>query len=267
VYDPFIARGLDALNYACYQDARFIVAGTPSGITLAPEGGAHQSIYTPLIGMGQPNLTSFEPAFVDDLAEIFRWSLEHIQEEDGSAVYLRLSTRPIPQVARTYTSELRRDVISGGYWLVPPGNGAEVAIVCCGPVLPEARDAHQRILEDDPAAGLLVVTSPARLERGWSQSLRRGTVGAVDSHAAALLRPLGPDAGLVTVLDAHPSTLAWLGAVRGHRIVSLGVDRFGQSGDIPDLYRIHGIDADAIVDAAARVCVMGHVSTKGVDVN
>ncbi|MGC4085345.1 MAG: hypothetical protein QM736_25290 [Vicinamibacterales bacterium] len=69
VYDPFICRGLDALNYACYQDARFILAGTPSGLTLAPEGGAHQSIYTPLIGMGQPNLVSYEPAFADDLTE------------------------------------------------------------------------------------------------------------------------------------------------------------------------------------------------------
>ena len=97
VYDPFIARGLDALNYACYQDARFILVGTPSGVSLAPEGGAHQSIYTPLIGMGQPGLTAFEPAYVDELCEILRWSFEHLQAEDGGAVYLRLSTRPLDQ--------------------------------------------------------------------------------------------------------------------------------------------------------------------------
>ena len=70
LYDPFIARGLDALNYACYQDARFIVVATPSGITLAPEGGAHQSIAEPLIGLAQDGLAAFEPAFVDELAVI-----------------------------------------------------------------------------------------------------------------------------------------------------------------------------------------------------
>ena len=105
VYDPFISRGLDALNYACYQDARFILVGTPSGITLAPEGGAHQSVYTPLIGMGQPGLTSFEPAYVDELCEILRWSFEHLQDEDGGAVYLRLSTRPLEQPVRALTAE------------------------------------------------------------------------------------------------------------------------------------------------------------------
>ena len=68
VYDPFIARGLDALNYACYQDARFMLVATPSGVTLGPEGGAHQSINSPLIGIGQPGLTYFEPAYADELA-------------------------------------------------------------------------------------------------------------------------------------------------------------------------------------------------------
>ncbi|MFN7918391.1 MAG: 1-deoxy-D-xylulose-5-phosphate synthase N-terminal domain-containing protein [Vicinamibacterales bacterium] len=256
VYDPFIARGLDALNYACYQDARFILAGTPSGVTLAPEGGAHQSIYTPLIGMGQPNLESFEPAFADDLAEIFRWSLEHIQADHGSAVYLRLSTRPVAQVSRVRTDELRRDVIDGAYWLVPPAAGADLAIVACGPVVPEAIAAHAQIAEDAPGTGLLVVTSPGRLERAWTTGQRVGAADRNGSHISTLLGRLSPDAGLVTVLDGYPATLAWLGSVHGHRIISLGVDRFGQSGDIPDLYRLHGIDADAIVDAAARLCVM-----------
>jgi pyruvate dehydrogenase E1 component len=259
VYDPFIARGLDALNYACYQNARFILAGTPSGITLAPEGGAHQSIYTPLIGMGQPNLTSFEPALADDLTELFRWSLEHIQSVNGSAVYLRLSTRTVQQIARRYSDDLRQDVINGGYWLVRPGPRAQVAVVGCGAVLPEAREAHQQICEDDPDAGLLVVTSPGRLERGWSARLRQGDLQTNDSHIEVLLGSLRREAGLVSVIDGHPATLSWLGSVCGHRIIGLGVDHFGQSGDIPDLYRIHGIDTDAIVDAAARVCVLGHL--------
>jgi pyruvate dehydrogenase E1 component len=267
VYDPFIARGLDALNYACYQDARFLLVGTPAGVTLAPEGGAHQSIYTTLIGMGQPNLVSYEPAFADDLAEIFRWSLEYMQADAGSAVYLRLSTRPIPQVSREYTEALRDDVIEGGYWLVPPAPGANLAIVACGPVVPEAMNAHAQLSEDVPGAGLLVVTSPGRLERGWSTSLRSGSLDRDESHIASLLRPLAPSAGLVTVLDGHPSTLGWLGSVLGHHIISLGVDRFGQSGDIPDLYRIHGIDADAIVDAAARLCVMERLQARSAHVN
>lgn len=267
VYDPFIARGLDALNYACYQDARFIVAGTPSGVSLAPEGGAHQSIYTPLIGMGQPNLVCYEPAFADELTEIFRWSFEHMQAEDGSAVYLRLSTRPIAQPSRSLTDALRRDVIAGGYWFQPPSGGADIAIVACGTVLPEAIEAHRQIADDIPGAGLLVVTSPGQLAGDWSRSLRHGQVGRDDAHIAALLRPLGAQAGLVTVLDGHPSTLAWLGSVHGHRIINLGVDRFGQSGDIPDLFRVHGIDADAIVDAAARLCVMARLAGRSAHAN
>ena len=89
LYDPFVCRGLDALNYACYQDSRFMLVGTPSGITLGPEGGAHQSIGTPLIGMAQPNLTTFEPAFADELSEIMRWGFEHMQDDEaGGSTYL-----------------------------------------------------------------------------------------------------------------------------------------------------------------------------------
>jgi pyruvate dehydrogenase E1 component len=255
VYDPFIARGLDQLNYACYQDARFILVGTPSGIALAPEGGAHQSVYTPLIGMGQPGLTAFEPAYVDELCEIMRWSFEHLQEpgDAGGAVYLRLSTRPIDQPHRTLTADLRRDILEGGYWLVPPAPDTELAIVACGPVVVEAREAHSEIVEDIPGAGLLVVTSPDRLLRGW----RRGR----QSHVERLLSALPERAGLVTVLDGHPATLSWLAAVRCQALAALGVDRFGQSGDLQDLYRAHGLDVDAIVGAAARLCVRRAMSS------
>jgi len=254
VYDPFIARGLDALNYACYQDARFILVGTPSGVSLAPEGGAHQSIYTPLIGMGQPGLTSFEPAYMDELSEILRWSFEHLQEERGGSVYLRLSTRPIAQVARPMAPALRADVLAGGYWLEPPSAAADLAIVACGAVLPEAIEAHRQLSEDLESVGLLVVTSPDRLERDWRAAL---TSSAGDSHAERLLDRLPRTAGIVSVLDGHPATLSWLGAVKQHRVLPLGVDRFGQSGDIPDLYRVHGLDADAILGAAAKLVVGG----------
>ena len=253
-YDPFISRGLDALNYACYQDARFILVATPSGVSLAPEGGAHQSIITPLIGIGQPGLTAFEPAYVDEMAEILRWSFEHIQAEAGGSVYLRLSTRPLDQPKRELTADLRTAIVEGGYWLVPPAPGAELAIVACGPVVAEALEAHGQIVEDIPGAGLLVVTSAARLQKGWIAGLQDGdTEGR--SHAVQLLQPLAPGAGLVTVLDGHPATLSWLGSVNQHRVIPLGVDRFGQSGDLLDLYRAYGLDVNAILNAAARLSV------------
>ena len=119
LYDPFINRGLDALNYACYQDARFMIVATPSGVTLAPEGGAHQSIHTPLIGIGQPGLTYFEPAFADELALVMRWAFAHMQADDGGSVYLRLTTRAIEQVVRDGDA-WEADALKGGYWLKPP---------------------------------------------------------------------------------------------------------------------------------------------------
>ena len=253
LYDPFISRGLDALNYACYQDARFILVATPSGVSLAPEGGAHQSVVTPLIGMGQPGLTSFEPAYVDELAEILRWSFEHVQAEDGGAVYLRLSTRPLAQPRRELTPADRAGIVDGGYWLIPPAPGAELAIVVSGPVVVEAAEAHRQIAEDLPGTGVLVVTSADRLQQGWMQAVRARRPER--ARVWGLLEALAPTAGLVTVLDGHPATLSWLGSVGRHRVQPLGVTQFGQSGDIPDLYRACGLDVDAILDAAARLCV------------
>ncbi len=253
LYDPFINRGLDALNYACYQDARFMVVATPSGITLAPEGGAHQSIGTPLIGLAQDGLAAFEPGFVDELAVLMRWGLAHLQAEDGGSVYLRLSTRPVEQPRREVDA-LAADIIAGGYWLRPPAPGAELAICYVGAVAPEAITAHEMLAEDIPGAGLLAVTSADRLHADWLRGLREGK----GSHVGRLLAPLASDAALVSVIDGHPATLSWLGAVAQHRIHPLGVEHFGQSGDIPDLYRVYGIDADAILEAAAAACLERH---------
>ncbi|MGH6778452.1 MAG: transketolase [Bradyrhizobium sp.] len=255
LYDPFIERGLDALNYACYQDARFMLAATPSGITLAPEGGAHQSIATPLIGLGQDGLAAFEPAFVDELAALMRWGFQHMQAEDGGAVYLRLSTRPAEQPQRTLDPALEADIVAGGYWLAPPAPGAELAIVYCGAVAPEAIAAHRALLEDIPGAGLLAVTSADRLHADWLAGLRDRR----PSHIERLLAPLAPTGALVTAIDGHPATLSWLGAAARRAIEPLGVEHFGQSGDIPDLYRVYRLDAEAILDAAARAC-LGRVS-------
>ena len=125
LYDPFIKRGLDALNYACYQDARFILVATPSGITLAPEGGAHQSVGEPLTGLTQPGLASFEPAYADELTVLLRWAFEEIQREGGGSVYFRLSTRPIDQPGRTIDPNLAKAITAGAYWLREPGPDAE----------------------------------------------------------------------------------------------------------------------------------------------
>lgn len=255
LYDPFIERGLDALNYACYQDARFMVAATPSGITLAPEGGAHQSIATPLIGMAQDGLASFEPAFVDELAVIMGWGFQHMQRDpgEGGSVYLRLSTRSIEQAQRIMTPELQQGITDGAYWLRKPGPNAELVIAYTGAVAPEAIEATGFIGESRRDIGLLAITSADRLHAGWTaaRKLRRDRRGVQHlSHIEKLLAPLPRDCGIVTVIDGHPSALGWLGSVRGHRVEALGVEQFGQTGSIADLYRHYGIDANAIIDAA-----------------
>ncbi len=248
LYDPFIMRGLDALNYACYQDARFMLVATPSGLTLAPEGGAHQSIATPMIGMAQDKLASFDPAFTDELAVIMKWGFDYMQAEDGGSIYLRLSTRSLQQPERD-VSDLAEDIVKGAYWQVAPQAGAPLAIVYSGAVAPEAMAAHAEVVEDIPGAGLLAVTSPDMLHKDWG-SARTG-----EAHIKDLLDQLAPNAALVTVLDGAPATLSWLGSVNGQRVHPLGVSKFGQSGDIPDLYRTYGLDTAAIVDACAEACL------------
>jgi pyruvate dehydrogenase E1 component len=250
VYDPFVNRGLDALIYACYQDARFLLVSTPSGLTLAPEGGQHQSVNTPLIGMAADRLASFEPAHADELAILLRHAFDHMQKPDGSAVWLRLSTRGLEQPARALDPAA---VIAGGHWVVEPGQGARIAIAYQGALAPEAVAAFEELRSEEQTAGLLAITSPDRMHAEWLAARRAARSGVrVESHVERLLAPLARDASLVTVLDGHPAAHAWMGAVRGQRVVPLGVDRFGQSGDIPDLYREYGLDSDAILDACAE---------------
>jgi pyruvate dehydrogenase E1 component len=272
LYDPFVARGLDALNYACYQDARFIVVGTPSGITLAPEGGAHQSIGTPMIGMAQDGLASFEPAFADELEVMMRWAFDYMQRDPGArsegdwlrdarggAVYLRLSTRTLEQPRRELSAEDEAAIIDGAYWMRPPGPGCELVIAFTGAVAPEAVAATGLLGERLRDVGLLAVTSPDRLSAGWFAAQREREQGQAHAraHVERLLAAVPRHAGIVTVCDAYPATLGWLGSVMGHRVRALGVESFGQSGSIAELYGAYGIDADAIV-RAATVSVGAH---------
>ncbi|MFM9938316.1 MAG: transketolase [Hyphomicrobiaceae bacterium] len=265
LYDPFICRGLDALNYACYQDARFMVVATPSGLTLSPEGGAHQSISTPLIGMAQDGLAYFEPAFADELAVIMGWSFDYMQrdkaasksktwerEENGGSVYLRLSTRPLDQLQRPMTLALRGDIIRGGYWLRRPEPGTSLAIVTMGALAPEAIDAAGLLSEDRRGVGVLQVTSADRLSAGWhaAQKAREQGHPEARSHIEALLGDLSRDAGIITLCDGYPETLSWMGGVIGHRVRPLGVEHFGQSGSLSELYAHYGLDANAILAAA-----------------
>ena len=269
LYDPFIARGLDALNYACYQEARFILVATPSGITLAGEGGAHQSIGTPLIGMAQDGLAAFEPAYVDELAAIMAWSFDYIQkggetepsernwlrDETGGSVYLRLSTRPVEQIKRTIDAEMRHSIIDGAYWMRKPGPNCQVVVAYTGAIAPEAIEAVGLMGEDRRDVGLLAVTSSDRLNAGWTAAQRARERGLVHarSHIERLLGDVPPNCAIVTVCDAHPATLGWLGSVHGHRTRALGVEHFGQTGSLAELYRHYGIDTNAIVAAAQAI--------------
>jgi pyruvate dehydrogenase E1 component len=255
LYDPFIARGLDSLNYACYQDARFLLVATPSGITLGAEGGAHQSINPPLIALGQPGLRHYEPAFADELAAMMEEAFRLIDDPAGESTYLRLSTRHIRQAERT-DDRWKADALAGGYWLREPGEQAEAAIVAMGAVMPEALAAWEELREDIPGLGLLSVTSPNLLHRGWTKAQAARWGGRREpSHIERLLSGLAPGAGLVTIADAAPASLSWIGGVLGHRVAPLGVDRFGQTGDLPDLYAAYRLDGDAITQAVAEILI------------
>jgi pyruvate dehydrogenase E1 component len=256
LYDPFICRGLDAMNYACYQDARFMLVATPSGVTLSPEGGAHQSVNTPLIGMAQDGLSYFEPSYADELSAIMTWGFGHLQDdEEGGSVYLRLSTRKIEQPTRQLTEQDRESIIQGAYWLRGPESSTDIVIIYSGVMAPEAIKAAGMLAEDRRGVAVLAVTSADRLFAGQqkAEALRqRGDLEAT-SHIEQLMQQVPRDAGLVTIIDGHPATLSWIGGVQGHMVKALGVEKFGQSGNLIDIYEYYGLNANAIVHAVGAV--------------
>ncbi len=265
VYDPFVARGLDALNYACYQDARFMIVGTPSGITLAPEGGAHQSVGSPLIGISQDGLAAFEPAYVDELAVIMEWAFNYMQkdgegdpdertwlrDETGGSVYLRLTTMPLEQPIKRMGDDFKQGTIDGAYWWRKPGPNCSVVIAYQGCIAEEAIAAAGLVGEYRRDIGVLAVTSADRLNAGWTAAQRdraRGNPNA-QSHIETLLGELPNTCTIVTVIDGHPATLSWLGSVAGHKTIPHGVEHFGQTGTISDLYRHYRIDRHSLVES------------------
>ncbi|MBF95760.1 MAG: transketolase [Pelagibacterales bacterium] len=249
IYDTFIGRGLDALNYATYIDSRFILVGTPSGITLSHEGGAHQSIVTPSIGISQPNLCYYEPSYADELNILFFWALENIQKKDGSSVYLRLSTKKLLQPNRKLNESAKNDLIKGGYWLKEYSHKLDIVIICTGVIVGEVLKSLEAIYEDSLKIGLFIVTSPDKLYHDWIESTKNTNF---ISHLEYKLSAVDRSVPVITIIDGHSSSLSWIGAVKGQKVIPLGVNNFGQSGDLNELYQISEIDLNSIVDRIAK---------------
>jgi pyruvate dehydrogenase E1 component len=256
LYDPFVCRALEPWSYGIYSGGQSILVGTPSGVTLAPEGGAHQSVTTPSIGLEQPGCIAWEPAFAQDLEWCLLYAMERVGVPGGTSSYFRLSTRPIdPALAQVPTdpplAERRwQQARADGYRLPAQHPAAEedVTLVGVGAIMPETVAAAASLAAEGVNAGVICLTSPDLVFRSFQQRGRReaGVGGSIVDE----LFPASHPAPLVTVLDGHPHTLAFLAGVRGDRIRCLGVTEFGQSSGLEDAYRIHHIDTGSIVDAA-----------------
>jgi pyruvate dehydrogenase E1 component len=259
VYDPFVLRGLDALIYSLYNGSRFIVAGTPAGITLSSEGGAHQSSITPSVGLELPGIVQTEPTYARALEWLLLEGVRDLSEVSGSSLYIRMSTRPIDQSPiddagrRIGETELRRQIVAGGYRLVEPGSGETLIVAASGPVMPEVLAAADLLADEGVASVVLDITSLNRLYSGWADSFSSATrASAMPDGAGHLERLILPDersAPILTVHDAASHSMAWLGSVFGQRVVPIGVDRFGESGTIEELYEAFGMLPHQIMTA------------------
>ena len=255
LYDPFVSRALEPWSYGIYSGGQSIIIGTPSGVTLAPEGGAHQSITTPSIGLEQPGCIAWEPAFAQDLEWCLLAAMSKVGVEGGTSSYFRLSTRPIDQaLAAVPTNELllerrRRQAVSGGYRITDHEPAVEqVTLVGVGAIMPEVVAAAELLTGQGITTGVVCLTSPDLVFRAFNDRGRTGE--RLSDDVIDRLFPRGFAAPIVTVIDGHPHTLSFLAGARGDRIRCLGVTEFGQSSDVDEAYRLHGIDAGSIVDAA-----------------
>ncbi|OZD44481.1 pyruvate dehydrogenase [Rhodococcus sp. 06-1474-1B] len=255
MYDPFVERALEPWSYGIYAGGQSILVGTPSGVTLAAEGGAHQSIKTPSIGLEQPGCISYEPAFAIDVEWTLLASIAKLGRPDGTSAYLRLSTRPVDQTLADVPTDpaarerRRKQVVAGGYPLVRR-DGATVTIAAMGALMPEALDAAARLERIGILADVLCITSPGQLYR--AVQARQGH-GNAESWILDQLLPADRATPMVTVLDGHPHTLAFLANVNRVASTSLGVSNFGQVGSLDEVYKHHHIDTDSIVGAALDV--------------
>ena len=255
IYDPFINRALEPWTFSLYAGGRSIMVGTPSGVTLAPEGGAHQSFNTPSVTLEIPGLTSWEPAFAQDLEWTLLEALRELADPDGESAYFRLTTRPVEQELAAVPADgllrarRREQVIAGGYRLsARPAADDEVTLVGAGAIMTEVIEAAARLESLGVRAGIVCLSSPAKIFRAVQE---RSKVSASSRSAIAdELFPAAHPAPLVTVLDGHPHTLAFLAGVRGDRIRNLGVSDFGQASSVSQAHAIHGIDAASIVGHA-----------------
>ena len=253
IYDPFVERALEPWSYGMYAGGQSILVGTPSGVTLAPEGGAHQSIKTPSIGLEQPECLAFEPAFVIDVEWTLLAAMAQMGRPGGRSAYLRLSTRPLDQsLARVPADpaarERRRKQVAAGGYLLRAAEQPEITLVAMGALVPEALEAAERLGAMGHPADVVCVTSPGLIFEALQS--RRGTDETAPSWILDQILPAERARPMVTLLDGHPHTLAFLSSVHHVESRNLGVSRFGQSGDLDDLYRHHGIDADSVVGAA-----------------
>jgi pyruvate dehydrogenase E1 component len=258
IYDPFVNRALEPWSFGMYAGGQSILVGTPSGVTLAPEGGAHQSIITPSVGLEQPRCVAWEPAFGQDLEWTLLAALSHLGRPDGSSAYFRLTTRPIDQALALVPDQSsererrRRQVLAGGYRLRTAAGSPAVTFVGVGAVMPEVLAAADALESEGVTCDVVCLTSADLIFRALQarQGLQPGNDGILDDVFPA--NRAGP---IVSVIDGHPHTLSFLSAIRCVPIASLGVSDFGQSGDVEDLYRYFGIDTDTIVGAAIDLVV------------
>ncbi|MSQ26825.1 MAG: pyruvate dehydrogenase [Dehalococcoidia bacterium] len=281
VYDCFVCRGLDALIYSVYSGSKFVFAGTPAGVSLSPEGGAHQSSVTVSLGMELPNLQLYEPAFQRETEWTLLEGLRRCADrETGLSTYLRLSTKPIdqalmaPALSRLGEAEVRRQTLLGGYRLLDarldaglPEPAPSVLLATAGPVIPETLEAARRLHGEGVGATVLNLTSAGRLYSAWrasqSDAIRSGVAAGDPGHLSVLIPPEDRGAPIVPVLDGASHALAFLGSVFGQRVTPLGVDAFGQSGTRPDLYHYMGIDPDHIVNAALLALTLARTGSRG----
>jgi pyruvate dehydrogenase E1 component len=260
LYDPFVMRALEGIVYSTYSGSRFILAGTPSGISLSREGGAHQSLSTPGIGIETPGVTYAEPCYARELEWLLLDALARMQTPEGEALYLRLSTTPIDQAPFSAAAErlgeerLRADIVAGGFRLREPAAGEDrVLIAACGAIVPQALEAARLLsAEEGVEATVLCLSSPDRLYRDWQSSRTaplRGDPVAL-SHLERLVTPEERGLPVVTLIDGASHALSFVGTALGVRSVALGVDRFGQTGSQPEVYAEYSIDAPSIATAA-----------------